>query len=86
MRAIDFAGATHRYVAPEGHDAERDGEIFDLMVMNDGVSMTSVWQPTEEELDILVQGGGITLSILGSAQPPVMLGVIELAVPAISES
>ena len=83
MQPVRFNGMTNIYTAPEGHNAERDGEIFDLPVMNDGISMTSVWKPTEEELDILVNGGGISLSILGRAQPPVMLGVVELDLPPV---
>ncbi len=83
MQPVRFNGMTNIYTAPEGHNAERDGEIFDLPVMDDGISMTSVWKPTEEELDILVNGGGISLSILGRAQPPVMLGVVELDLPPV---
>ena len=83
MIPVRFNGMTALYTAPEGHNAERDGEIFDLPVMDDGISMTSVWKPSEEELDILVNGGGISLSILGRAQPPVMLGVVELDLPPV---
>ena len=83
MEAVKFSEATHTFTAPKGHNAERDGEIFDLPVMDDGITLTSVWKPSEEELDILVNGGGITLSILGRAQPPVMLGVIELGLPTV---
>lgn len=83
MLPVKFNGMTNLYTAPEGHNAERDGEIFDLPVMDDGVTMTSVWKPSEEELDILVNGGGISLSILGRAQPPVMLGVVELDLPPV---
>lgn len=83
MIPVRFNGMTNIYTAPEGHNAERDGEIFDLPVMDDGVTMTSVWKPSEEELDILVNGGGISLSILGRAQPPVMLGVVELDLPPV---
>ena len=83
MQPVRFNGMTNIYTAPEGHNAERDGEIFDLPVMDDGVTMTSVWKPSEEELDILVNGGGFSLSILGRAQPPVMLGVVELDLPPV---
>lgn len=83
MLPVRFNGMTNIYVAPEGHDPEKDGEIFDLPVMNDGTSLTSVWKPDKDELDILMKGGGISLSIMGQAQPPVMLGVVELDIPPV---
>lgn len=83
MLPVRFKGMTNIYGAPEGHDPTKDGEIFDLPVMNDGTALTSVWKPNKEELDILNKGGGISLSIMGQAQPPVMLGVVEFDLPPV---
>lgn len=37
--------------------------------------MTSAWKPTRTELALLLDGGYITLSVLGTQHPPVMLNV-----------
>lgn len=40
----------------------------------DGINyMTSVWEPTPEELAILNEGGAVHLTILGVSHPPVIL-------------
>lgn len=85
MQAIMFKEATNIYKAPKGHDPEKDGEIFDLPVMDDGHALTSVWKPTPEELDILNKGGGISLSIIGRQQPPIYIGAIPLDISAVQE-
>jgi hypothetical protein len=35
----------------------------------------SVWQPSPDELRALVQGGCVTLAIVGTGHPPVAVGV-----------
>ena len=35
----------------------------------------SVWRPSNAELRALVQGGTITLAVIGGSHPPVALGV-----------
>lgn len=77
MKAIMFAEATHTYKAPQG----MEDEVFDLPVYDNGQSLTSIWVPSEEDLDILVNGGAISLSILGRSLPPVAVGVVPLAEP-----
>ncbi len=48
------------------------GAIRDELV--EGVNhMTSVWEPTPNELAQLNAGGAVRLTILGSCHPPVML-------------
>ncbi|MDP2495894.1 hypothetical protein Q8W25_17835 [Shimia thalassica] len=40
----------------------------------DGVNrMISVWEPTPAELDQLINGGSVVLTILGTAHPPVLI-------------
>jgi len=42
----------------------------------DGVhTMTTSWEPTPEELAALQAGAKIELTVLGTAHPPVILGV-----------
>ena len=62
---------------------------FDLPVevrqikMEDGKVVkghTSYWLPSKEELERLVNGGAIALTILGS-QPPVIIETVELNWP-----
>lgn len=40
-----------------------------------GHTITSAWKPTEEEMLKLINGGLVTLTIMGYGQPPVMLAV-----------
>ena len=44
-------------------------------MLGGGNAMVSVWRPTEEERQQLINGGEIQLSILGTVHPPVMLVV-----------
>lgn len=76
MRAIHFIGVNRVYVAPKGWDEGKHGECHDLFVAQadeDGLKLcTSVWKPTQQELEILNEGGSIVLQIVGG-QPPIML-------------
>lgn len=38
-----------------------------------GPAMQSVWEPTPEELRILVAGGKVVLTVVGTCHPPVAL-------------
>ena len=62
---------------------------FDLAVqvrqlkMEDGkvvTGHTSYWLPSKEELETLVNGGAIALTVIGG-QPPVMVETVELNYP-----
>lgn len=76
MRAINFHGVTTTYTAPEGWDEERDGPCHDLPVMVDQKSRecTTLWRPTEHELELLRNGHPVLVNILGG-QPPISVGV-----------
>jgi hypothetical protein len=58
--------------------AETQDEYIALAICDqviDGQNhMTSVWEPTPQELADLNAGGAVRLTILGHAHPPVMLG------------
>lgn len=43
-------------------------------------TLTSLWMPTDKEREIIAAGGGVTVSVLGSAHPPILVGaaVIEM--------
>lgn len=49
--------------------------IRDEILENGTPCMTSHWEPTPDELEKLNQGKKVSLTILGSGHPPVMLGV-----------
>lgn len=40
-------------------------------------AMLTLWHPTPEDLKKLNEGGGIVLTVLGSAHPPVNMEVID---------
>jgi len=39
-------------------------------------AMQTLWHPSPDELRTLIEGGGIVLTILGSAHPPVNIDVV----------
>jgi hypothetical protein len=61
--------------------AEDQDEYDALAIIDadmDGINcMTSVWRPSTEELQVLMEGGYVALGILGHAHPPVMLSVLR---------
>jgi hypothetical protein len=74
MTPTRINGATNTYVAPEGWDAEKDGECGKLPVRAEGRQFSSAWQPSPDELAMLNAGGCVVLTVFGG-QPPVMLAV-----------
>lgn len=62
--------------------AENQDEYFDLPIRDEdlgyGNQMTSQWKPSKEELECLLNGGCIELSILGHTHPPVILSTTPL--------
>jgi hypothetical protein len=73
------AGATHVLGAPRNWDEDRAGKCNPLVVRKDmseaGPVMTSAWFPTADELDRLIAGAPIHLTIFGEAHPPVALSI-----------
>lgn len=70
MEAVKLLNATRTL-------AEDQNEFSNLDIMDADVGgnncMFSVWEPTEEELKILNDGGKIQLGIMGVQHPPVLL-------------
>lgn len=74
MLVARIAGAHVDLGAPSGWDKGRDGPCRSLPIrVVEGVCQ-SAWEPTPDELAMLVAGGLVVLSVAG-AQPPVMLSV-----------
>ncbi len=53
-------------------------DIFDERSDSGVPTMSSLWRPSDEELDMLIAGGSVHLSILGVDHPPVVLSVQAL--------
>ena len=72
MKPVKFEGANCTYKAPGCKDLPSlhvlDGEYL---------SVTSVWKPSAEDLEVLNNGGCVCLNVLGG-QPPVNLWVQEV--------
>jgi hypothetical protein len=63
-----------------GGKEHRPLAIRDEVMVLDGCPinvMTSAWEPTPAELSVLLRGGSVRLSILGTSHPPVMMSVEE---------
>ena len=78
MRAREFAGQNHIFKPPSGFQQTEEITIGMLPVYvsrNDAglTEIASVWQPTEEELDLLLKGAVVVLRVLGETMPPVSL-------------
>lgn len=73
MKPVKFEGMNTNYVAPNCDD-------LPTMVQqeeNGAVSITSVWKPDEEDMEILSNGGSVCLAVYGH-QPPVAMWVQEV--------
>lgn len=75
MRAIDFPESNHTFNKPISMD---DSECLPLHVFvgrdKDGNPfINSVWMPNKEDVEAIVAGRPIILTVLGMAQPPVQL-------------
>lgn len=68
-------GATRVLGAPAGWDVERDGFCAGLAVRDCDGHMVSSWQPSLEEIARIVAGAPVHLFVVGSAHPPVAIGV-----------
>ena len=59
-------------VLAESQDEYKRLAIRDYVI--DGLNyMTSLWEPTPSELEILRQGGMVRLTIIGTVHPPVLI-------------
>ena len=73
MNPIKFVGMNTNYVADGSDDLPTYVEKHESGTLQ----ITSVWEPSEEDLRILQQGGKVCLCLYGT-QPPVAMWVQEV--------
>ena len=73
MEPIKFVGMNTNYVAKGSDDLPAMVEKHESGMLQ----ITSVWEPSEEDLRILQQGGKVCLCLYGT-QPPVSVWVQEV--------
>lgn len=73
MKPIKFVGMNTNYVADGCDDMPTMVEKSESGMLQ----ITSVWEPSEEDLRILQAGGKVCLSLYGN-QPPVAMWVQEV--------
>lgn len=61
-------GKSQGYIGLPVRDEEREGVP----------AMTTAWEPTPEEIDAIRAGAKIEITILGTAHPPIIVGVGNL--------
>lgn len=82
MEAVRPFMATHTLGKPKDWDEAISGECYDLAVRVDTglwpLECTSAWRPTKQELEILLAGGVVEVSIVGG-QPPMRCTAVPIA-------
>jgi len=74
MLPLRIKGATR--VLAESQDEYHALAIKDELLDGHPV-MVSRWEPTPRELKVLNEGGAVSLSIMGTIHPPVLIGVVS---------
>lgn len=82
MQPILFNGSNAILEEPEGWDHDKDGPCSDLPVLiqelpSGQLSYTSIWRPTDEERELLANGSGVLINMVG-AQPAFVMAVTYL--------
>ena len=75
MKCIEFDGQDVVLGAPPGWDAEKHGECGGLPVKRVDGSYLSLWKPSEKDIEALMAGGRIVLSVFSDVHPPVSVYV-----------
>ena len=75
MKQQNFIEANQFLGEPENWDHDKDGPCYVLPVYNTGSRCISVWKPTKEELQTLINDGVIVLTVAGNRQPAISLDV-----------
>lgn len=79
MIPLRISGSTRHLGAPQGWEPDEDGECVHLAIRDCQIgnlfTMTSAWQPTDEEIAQIVAGAPIMLQVVGNVHPPVWLRV-----------
>lgn len=69
------------HVVPETHERVNEG-VGDLSCrVEEGGYIYSHWRPTDEELQLLNQGGVIELHVVGHPLPPLGMEVVPASAP-----
>lgn len=82
MIPVRIQGFTNYLGAPIGWEPDKHGPCAHLAVRVEidlelGVSMSSAWEPTPEEIALIVAGAPIILKVFGAGHPPVWLSASE---------
>ena len=73
-------------VLAEGQEEFNKLPIVDVTAEDGSPFMCSLWKPTIKELEALLNGGDIVLSIMGLQHPPVKLYVRDCKAEIVKES
>lgn len=66
------------YKAPEDWDSSVNGPCLDLHVIKHINTISSIWLPSAEELQMLNEGGYVLLIVHGNSLPAVALSTVKL--------
>lgn len=81
MELIKLPGMNRELGAPRDWDEAKHGPC-DLLpvfaeVKEGSMYLTSAWKPDDVELDALVRGQAVALTIVGAVHPPIVVGVFQ---------
>lgn len=65
------------FKAPPDWNVEKFGPCVDLHVVKENGAVTTIFSPTTEELDTLIDGGYIMLTFVGNTVVPFSLAVCK---------
>lgn len=82
MNPGKLEGANLSLGAPENWNAEKFGECVALPVLDNGVTLQSIWIPDAEELAALNAGQPVLLTIYGRNHPAIAVGVLAAVQPS----
>ena len=83
MQPINFAGANHLMGPPK--DRSSPVPCDPLVVRIEGNTVTSVWKPTTQEIEMLRAGAMICLHVYGGQPPVQILAEFVEELPAVTE-
>lgn len=72
MKAIDFDGSNHNFGKPKDWDEKKDGKCVTLPVNNNGIVSWSCWEPSETDIQDIIENKKIWLGIWGGENHPVV--------------
>lgn len=83
MRPTYFREANDVLKAPEG----QEDYVVDLPIFRNAQAqtVTSLWMPSDEEREIIANGGGVVFTAWGQTHPPVAIGAAVVEYPQIEE-